>query len=230
MIEELEKIFKIKINNQNLFKKALTHPSYTTENNLSYFENYERLEFFGDAVLKLAVSKKLLIKYKDLHEGDLTKIRAILVSDATLFKIVEKLGINKLIIMGKNADKTGGRKLQSINACTFEALLGAFYLDGSEKEIYEFLDNVFEENITDVKEHFAVYNAKEVLQEYTQAQDGTQPVYKLIETKGPDHAPVFVMNVIFQNRILATAEGKSKKAAEQKCAYEACVKLGVINE
>ena len=65
MIEELEKIFKIKINNQNLFKKALTHPSYTTENNLSYFENYERLEFFGDAVLKLAVSKKLLIKYKD---------------------------------------------------------------------------------------------------------------------------------------------------------------------
>ena len=210
MREALEEIFNIKITDEDLFKKALTHPSFTKENNLNSLDNYERLEFFGDAVLKLAISENLIKKYPKSHEGELTKIRSILISDATLSKIAEKINITDLIILGSHAEKAGERKRSSINACVFEALLGAFYLDGKQKEIIDFLNDIFEDYILDIKNNMAKY--------------------KLIEELGPAHEPKFKMEVLYQNRVLATAIGTSKKDAEQKCAYEACKKLGVINE
>lgn len=230
MREALEEIFNIKITDEDLFKKALTHPSFTKENNLNSLDNYERLEFFGDAVLKLAISEKLIKKYPKSHEGELTKIRSILISDATLSKIAEKINITDLIVLGTHAEKAGERKRSSINACVFEALLGAFYLDGKQKEIIDFLNDIFEDYILDIKNNMAKYNAKEVLQEYTQSKTKEVPQYKLIEEIGPAHEPKFKMEVLYQNRVLATAIGTSKKDAEQKCAYEACKKLGVINE
>ena len=138
MRNALEDIFNIKITDESLFTKALTHPSFTKENNISSLKNYERLEFFGDSVLKLAVSEKLIKKYPDSHEGDLTKIRSILVSDATLAKIAEKFNITPLIILGENAEKSGERNRESIKACVFEALLGAFYLDNKKGDILLF--------------------------------------------------------------------------------------------
>ncbi|MBQ3310945.1 ribonuclease III [bacterium] len=230
MQAELEKIFNIKINDEKLYIRALTHPSYSQENNLGIHENYERLEFFGDSVLKLSVSEKLIKKYPNMDEGELTKIRAILVSDAELAKITEAVNLTPLIILGKNAEKSGERNRESIKACVFEALLGAFYLDGRKEEIINYLDNIFEPIIDEVKNNLAQYHAKELLQEYTQAHTKELPVYKLIEKTGPEHSPTFKTEVLYQNRILACAIGKSKKDAEQKCAYEACKKLGVINE
>ena len=126
MQKDLEKIFKIKITDESLFIKALTHPSFTKENNISSLENYERLEFFGDSVLKLAVSEKLIKKYPDSNEGDLSKIRSIIVSDAILAKVAEEINLTNLIILGEHAEKTGERNCTSIKACVFEALLGAF--------------------------------------------------------------------------------------------------------
>ncbi len=230
MRNALEDIFKIKITDESLFTKALTHPSFTKENNINSLENYERLEFFGDSVLKLAVSETLIKKYKNSHEGDLTKIRSILVSDATLAKITEKLNITPLIILGENAEKSGERQRESIKACVFEALLGAFYLDNKKEEIIKFLNEIFEPYIEKVEKNLDKYNAKEILQEYTQGKTKELPKYELLETLGPAHAPQFKVQVKYQNRILASAVGKSKKDAEQKCAYEACKKLGVINE
>lgn len=230
MQKELEEIFNIKITDETLYKKALTHPSYTQENNLDFLDNYERLEFFGDSVLKLSVSETLIKKYPNMHEGELTKIRSILVSDATLAKIMEKINLTPLIILGKHAEKAGDRNRDSIKACTFEALLGAFYLDGKKEEITKYLNDIFDPITEDVKNNFAKYNAKELLQEYTQGKTKELPIYKLVEEIGPAHSPSFKIEVLYQNRILACATGKSKKDAEQKCAYEACKKLGVINE
>lgn len=230
MFKTLEEIFNIKITDEALFEKALTHPSFTKENNISSLNNYERLEFFGDSVLKLAVSEKLIKKYPDRHEGDLTKIRSILVSDETLAKISENIGLTDLIILGKHAEKAGERNRSSIKACVFEALLGAFYLDNKKEEIIKFLIDVFEPYVLEVTQNFQKYNAKELLQEYTQSKTKDLPKYVLLEELGPAHAPQFKVEVTYQNRILATAIGKNKKDAEQKCAYQACIKLGVINE
>lgn len=230
MQKTLEDIFNITVNDKSLYKKALTHPSYTKENNISSKENYERLEFFGDSVLKLAVSEELLKEYPEASEGDLSKIRSIIVSDATLAEIAQQIGIVDLIIIGEHAEKTGERNCTSIRACVFEALLGAFYLDNKKEEIFKFLSDIFKPYIHEVKANLVKYNAKEILQEYTQGKTKELPKYTLLEELGPKHAPTFRVQVAYKNEILATASGRSKKDAEQKCAYAACIKLGVINE
>lgn len=229
-IKDLEKVFGIEITDEELFTKALTHSSYTKENSLSSLLNYERLEFFGDAVLKLAVSEILMEKFPTSNEGELTKIRSIIVSDATLSVVAKELGLNEFLILGKNAEKSGERTRASINACAVEALIGAYFLTGKKREIVEFLGKIFEPKILDVKNNFAKYNAKEILQEYTQKRTKELPVYHLVREFGPQHDPSFEIEVIYQNKVLACEIGKSKKETEQKCAYEACKKLGVINE
>lgn len=227
-IKKLEKIFGIKIQNQELFKKALTHSSYTRENELNPLENYERLEFFGDAVLKLYISEILYKKFPDYQEGELTKIRSIIVSDNMLAEIAQKIGLENLIIMSKHEEKMGGRKLTSIIACAFEALLGAFYLEGNLDELYKFMEKTFKKSIKAVDENFEKFNAKAVLQEHTQSLNKKLPVYKIVEEVGPEHDKIFVMEVSYMEEILASGQGKTKRAAEQECAYNACVKLGVI--
>jgi len=229
-IKDLEKIFSIEVIDEELFKKALTHSSYTKENSIDSLLNYERLEFFGDSVLKLAISEILMKRFPKLNEGELTKIRSIIVSDAMLSKVAIELGLQDFIILGKNAEKSGERKRSSINACIFEALLGAFYLTGKKSEIIEFLGKIFEPEILDVKNNFAKYNAKEILQEYTQSKTKELPEYRVIKEYGPKHQPSFEVEVLYQNKPLACMIGKSKKDAEQKCAYEACKKLGVIKD
>lgn len=228
-IKKLEKIFGIKIQNQKLFEKALTHSSYTKENNIDSIENYERLEFLGDAVLKLCVSNILYKKFPEYLEGDLTKIRSIIVSDNTLAEIAKKIELSKLIIMSKKEEKMGGRERKSILACAFEAVLGAYYLQGNFEEVSTFLEKAFKKLIKEVDSNFEKYNAKAVLQEYTQSQSKETPVYEVIEEIGPQHNKIFVVKVSYKNKVLASGQGKTKREAEQACAYEACVKLGVID-
>lgn len=229
-IKDLENVFGIQITDEKLFKKALTHPSFTKEKGINSLQNYERLEFFGDAVLKLAISKILLEKFPKNSEGDLTKIRSIIVSDAMLATISKEMCLYKYIILGKHAEKAGERMRDSINACVLEALIGAYYLDGKICEILEFLDKIFELKILDVKNNVSKYNAKEILQEYTQAQTKEVPSYNLLKESGSAHEPSFEMEVCYKGQTLAKAVGKTKKEAEQKCAFKACKKLGVIDE
>ena len=228
MIKEVEKIFGIKISTPELYKIALTHTSYTQEQNLPYTQNYERLEFLGDAVLKLSVSDILYNMYPQDPEGELSKIRSFVVSDQTLSIIFKEKGLNKYIILAKHEDKQGCRELESVCACAFEALLGAYYLDGKFEEIKEFIKNTFTPCITDVKEHFENYNAKAVLQEYTQSIDSKRPEYIVRSSIQHKNHTEFEIEVRYNNEILAVEKGFSKKEAEQKCAYEACKKLGII--
>lgn len=225
---ELTKIFKIEPETNNLFEKALTHGSYTKENNIASLENYERLEFLGDAVLKLCISKILYKKFPKHNEGDLTKIRSIIVSDNFLADIAKEIGLDKLIILGKQEEKMGGRKRKSILACAFEAVLGAYYLEGKIEELAVFLEKTLRKHMKEVDENFEKFNSKAFLQEYTQSVNKQIPVYNIREEVGPSHNKTFVVEVSYNNEILACAEGKTKKEAEQNCALLACKKLGVI--
>lgn len=223
----LEEIFGEK---NDLVKKALTHPSYTSENELSFLENYERLEFFGDSVLKLFTSKLLYEKYPNSPEGELSKIRSILVSDAILAKVATKIGLEKELILGPAEEKQGGRSRESNLACSMEAVLGAYYLNGEAEKIEKFIKEYLIIYSEEVEKHFARYNAKDILQQYTQGIDKTLPVYKTIRTKGPAHKPVFEVEVEWRGEVIARAEGKTKKEAQQNCAYEACKKFGIVED
>lgn len=211
-----------------LVEIALTHPSYTKENDLSDLENYERLEFFGDSVLKLFTSKLLYSTYPEAPEGELSKIRSILVSDAILAQVAVKIGLDKELILGPAEEKQGGRKRESNIACALEAVFGAYYLSGKEAEIEKFIKDYILIFAEDIDKHFEKYNAKDILQQYTQGIDKSLPVYNTVEVKGPAHKPVFVVEVEWQGRVIARGEGKSKKEAQQNGALEACKILGAV--
>lgn len=227
-MNSVEEIFKIKINDSSLFVKALTHPSYTQEKEMSYCECYERLEFLGDAVLKLSISDVLYKMFPDYAEGKMSKIRSIIVSDHTLSNISREIGLSKLIIAGTHEVKNGIKNLESVTACAFEAVLGAYYLDGKFDELLKFIEETFIPYINDVNNNLEKYNAKALLQEYTQSLTKETPVYTLVSESGPDHKKTFTVDVSYKNEVIARGEGKTKKDAEQKAAYEACKILGVV--
>ncbi len=210
-----------------LVKQALTHPSYTKENNLDSLESYERLEFFGDSVLKLFTSKLLYETYPSAPEGELSKIRSILVSDAILAQAGGKIGIDKLILLGPAEEKQGGRRRESNIACALEAVLGAYYLSGKRDEIENFIKDYIMIYAEDVDKHFEKYNAKDIFQQYTQGVNKTLPVYRTVSITGPAHKPEFNVEVEWNGEIIAQASGKTKKEAQQNCALEACKKLGI---
>lgn len=215
---------------EKLVKTALTHPSYTKENNLSDLGNYERLEFFGDSVLKLFTSKLLYEMYPEAAEGKLSKIRSILVSDAILAQVAVKIGLDKKMILGPSEQKQGGRKRESNIACTLEAVLGACFLSGKRDEIESFIKEYIMVYADDIDRHFEKYNAKDILQQYTQGINKTRPEYNVVSVTGPAHKPNFCVEVVWDSKVVAQACGKSKKDAEQQCAYEACKSLGIISE
>lgn len=224
----IERIFKIPVVNVENFQRAVTHSSYTKENNMHFIECYERLEFLGDAVLKLTISDCLFKKFPEYSEGALSKIRSIVVSDAVLAEIAKKNGLSELIIMSRHEEKQGCRNLESVCACTFEAVLGAYYLDGKFRELLEYINTTFASYIEEVDSNSSKYNAKAVLQEYTQGLTKETPVYRVVAESGPAHKRKFEVEVSYQENVIAKATGRSKKEAEQKCAYEACKILGVI--
>ena len=227
-MKTVAEIFGIETTTEELYKKALTHSSYTKEKELPHTDCYVRLEFLGDAVLKLTISDVLFKLYPDAPEGELSKIRGIIVSDNTLADIAKKNGLPELIIMSRHEEKQGCRKLNSICACAFEAILGAYYLDGKFDEIVKFIEKTFQPYIDDVKNHFEKFNAKAILQEFTQGQTKNTPVYTVINEAGPQHRKEFEIEVKYNDEVLAVEKGSTKKEAEQKCAYSACKKLGII--
>ena len=226
---KISDIFGIETINEDNYKFALTHSSFTKEHNLPETQCYERLEFLGDAVLKLTISDVLYKTYPNSSEGELSKIRSIVVSDNTLADIAKKNGLQNLIIMSHHEEKQGCRNLNSICACAFEAVLGAYYLDGKFNELEKYIEKTFMPYILDVETNFIKYNAKAILQEYTQDKTKQIPVYSVIKEDGPAHKRLFEVQVEYNGEVLATEKGYSKKEAEQKCAYSACEKLGLIN-
>jgi ribonuclease-3 len=215
--------------NPFLYHMALTHSSYTYENKLSVLCNYERLEFLGDAVLKLIVSQLLYERFPQYREGDLTKIRSVIVSDAVLAKVADQLGLGDYIVFGISEARSGGAKKQSSLACALESLLGAFYLDGQFDTCQRLLDDLLEDEITAIDLNKTKDNFKAVLQEFTQAEELGLPDYKTIEEKGPPHNKTFIIECWVNDEMIGVGRGKSKKAAQQEAAKMALQTLSVLN-
>jgi ribonuclease-3 len=210
---------------------VFTHSSYTIENNLSPNESYERLEFLGDAVLKLVMSDILYKKFPDYQEGQMTNIRSVLVSDEFLYNLAEDLDLKSCLIVSTALEKENGRNIPSISACAFEAFLGFLYEKNVEiTRISEFLNNLYSKHIDLITEIMPHFNSKKILQEYTQKLNKDLPIYNLIEKIGSDNNLTFKVEVSYQNQILGQGAGKSKKQAEREAAYSACKKLNLLGE
>lgn len=207
--------FGIEIKNLNLLETALTHPTYSYENNLT--ENNQRLEFLGDTVLSLIIVDYLYAMYPNKQEGELSKIKSVVVSGETLAQGARKFKLYDYLLIGKGEEKVGGRYRDSVLADAFEALLAAIYLDlGFEKVkeyVFQILKDIIEEIVTK-----GVKDYKTILQELLQKDYKKSVDYKVLAEKGPDHDKVFTVGLIWEEQVIAIGLGKSKKEAERQGA------------
>ena len=224
-LNELLKNLNLHIDNYALLDIALTHSSFNFENKLEDTEDNERMEFLGDAVLKLIASRYLYDRFPGYSEGELTKIRAILISDKTLALLAAGIKLDKYLKIGFHEAKLGGRTRSSILACAFESLLGAFYLDGKIDSLSGFLIELFQDKVTEIDESASKHNFKAVLQEYAQANGMEVPEYLITEEEGPAHNKLFKVDVLVGGKNLGSGEGKSKKEAHQTAAKMAVIAL-----
>ncbi len=207
--------FGIEINNINMLETALTHPTYSYENGLA--DNNQRLEFLGDTVLSLIIVEYLYTVYPNKQEGELSKIKSVVVSGETLAQGARKFKLYDYLLIGKGEEKVGGRYRDSVLADAFEALLAAIYLDLGFLKVKEFvfqiLDDIIEEIVTK-----GVRDYKTILQELLQKDYKRSVEYKVLAEKGPDHDKVFTVGLIWEDQVIAIGLGKSKKEAERQGA------------
>ena len=230
---DFQKKYNLKFKNLELLNQAFIHSSFVRENNLDISLCYEKLEFYGDAVLKLAISDFLYNHFVDFSEGELTKARAEIVSDRNIFEYAKQSGFQDLIILGKNEYKQKGYNKESILACAFEALLGAIFIEYKEKgykKTKEFLQENFMDDILSIDKKMEFINPKALLQEYTQGLDKKLPEYILIKETGEAHNKTFYVDVVYNNKVLGQGCALSIKKAEKDAAYNALKKLGLIKD
>lgn len=204
----------------HLYLRALVHSSYANERGEQGWESNERLEFLGDAVLQLVVSEYLYTRYGSLPEGELTRIRAAVVSTPTLARKGAELGLGRLLLLGKGEEATGGRERASLLENAFEALVGAVFLDGGLEEARRFVLRALEEDIALAARGEYRRDWKTELQELTQ-REGMAPEYRVVAEGGPDHAKWFEVVVLVGDREAGRGRGRSKKEAEQEAARTA---------
>jgi ribonuclease III len=219
-----EKKIGVQFNDKGLLVKAFTHRSFLNENKGTDMEHNERLEFLGDAVLELAVTSFLYEKYPKRNEGDLTSFRAALVNTNTLSNIAVELGFNEFLLLSKGEAKDTGRARQYILANSFEAVVGAVYLDLGYQAAYSFISRNIFPLIDEIVSDGTWIDSKSMFQEKAQEKFGVTPVYETIQEEGPDHDKVFTVAVMINKRIEAKGKGSSKQDAEQIAAHEALKK------
>ncbi len=209
---------QIPFHDEELMSTALIHPSYAQER--SELSNNQRLEFLGDAVLDFVVAEYLYQHYTNKAEGDLTQIRARVVCEKALVGMANRMDIGRYLMLGRGEDMSGGRSRKSILADTVEAVIGAIYLDQGLEFAREFILKYLEPVIVEtVQGDYQDYKSR--LQELVQARSRDNVHYKIISESGPAHARHFIAGVYFQNELLASGQGRSKKEAEQHAAGQA---------
>lgn len=219
MIEELAKKLNIKFNDISLLERALTHRSYLNENR-DIDKNNERLEFLGDAVLELIVSKYLYENYPDRPEGDLTSFRSAIVRTESLADASRELEYGKYLRLAKGEEETGGRDKDYILANTFEAVLGAIFIDQGLEKCRDLVNRVLISKIDNIVENRLDIDSKTKIQEIAQAKFKSTPVYEVVEEKGPDHDKEFTVIVKIGNKVVGKGKGGSKQKAEEDAATE----------
>ena len=215
----------IKFSNLNLLELAFTHRSVASDGKTSKHHNNERLEFLGDSVLGMATAAYLYENLMDNPEGDLAKIKSAVVSEQSLAPIALKIGIDKMLILGKGEEMSGGRQKKAILADAVEAVIGAYYLDAgyraAEKLVLSFMIPAVENYLSDSGSK----DFKSMLQEAHQKKYKTCPTYELIKETGPDHDRTFWVSVHLKNATYGPESGKNKKEAEQNVAKKAWLEL-----
>lgn len=214
--ESLQGTLGYRFSSPALLEQALTHRSFANESG-GGIEDNERLEFLGDAVLDLVISHMLMDAHPDLSEGELSNARASLVSESALSAMAARIDLGRWLRFGKGEERAGGNKKPSLLADALEAVLAATYLDGG----FEASRRVVKSLFADAVQTFQVgdnMDYKTQLQEMVQAKEKRAPTYKVVGETGPDHAKVFTVAVLIGDKEIATAEGKTKKAAEQLAA------------
>ena len=219
-IHSLEAEFGYRFQNPLLLAEALTHPSLAYETHRAHFDN-QRLEFLGDAVLQLIFTHELFRTFADYNEGNLTKLRARLVSRVALAVYARAHGLGEHLLMGRGEDASGGRTRASTLSDAFEALIGAIYLDGGVEEARRVVLQLCAADLARIAAEPKEVNPKGQLQEMLQALSATGPRYTITAEDGPDHRKTFCARVEWNGHTLGTGEGLSKKLAETAAAEAA---------
>jgi ribonuclease-3 len=229
-LAELERKIGYCFNKKYLLNRAVTHSSYANQLGLPYVEHNERLEFLGDSVLSMIVSQYIFRNCKDLAEGQLTRIRANIVCEQSLYEAADKINLGRFLLISKGEEMTGGRTRISILADAFEAIIAAIYLDGGINKAKPFVLNNLKNIIKQAIQNKIISDYKSFIQEYLQKSNQGKISYKLLSEAGPDHSKIFEMAIMLDDRVLGSGSGNSKKEAQQAAAKDAIEKLGIENE
>ena len=209
-----------------LLTTAMTHSSFANEHRDQHIQNNERLEFLGDSILGLVSADYVFHRYPHVPEGQLTKMRAAVVCEQTLYEVAKELGLDHLLLLGKGEENGGGRKRPSILADSVEALIGAIYLDGGLESARSFILSFLPEKVDLAEQGGAFRDYKTALQEIVQKNRQETLSYRLSGESGPDHDKRFTVQVLLNRNIFAEGTGRSKKEAEQMAAKAALELMG----
>lgn len=220
-MEKLESILGYHFRNREYLERALTHRSILPEIGREHSESNEQLEFLGDSVLDLVVAEQLFQNFPEKQEGELSKLRSMIVNGKALQKVSLRLNLGKYIYMSQNEARNGGRKRRSILEDSLEAMIAALYLDGGFQVAKQFILTHVVPDLDQIANSKADYNYKSQLLEYVQAHGLATPTYAVISEDGPDHEKRFHVEVSIEGSRLGDGFGKSKKSAQQKAAQSA---------
>jgi ribonuclease-3 len=216
----LEKRLGVAFRRRSLLELAVTHRSYPGDDGVPPAVSNERLEFLGDAVLAIAVAEHLYRLMPLAPEGELTKLKAVVVSEAVLAEVARELGIGRFLRIGRGEESSGGRQRASLLSDSLEAIIGAIYLDRGMRAARGFIETWLDRRLQ-AAEDAPFGDAKTALQELTQDRHKLVPRYRVVDESGPDHDKTFVVEARLADEILGVGSGKSKKEAEQAAAREA---------
>ncbi len=222
---DLENSLGYEFKKPELLAHALVHRSWLSGKEMPYWENNERLEFLGDSILNMLVTEYLYKTYPHLSEGDLSKMKSVVVSGQALTKIARSWNLGEYLRVGKGEARNGGRNRDGLLEDAFEAILGAIYLDSNLKQCRKFLERHIFPNIQEVVSEKDFINYKSALLEYMQARALPPPDYELVSESGPEHCKKFEMTVVFQGEEYGRGTGPSKKKAEQEAAQKTLERL-----
>ena len=221
-IQDIQDTLDYVFTQEALLREALTHRSFSQTQEHATAQHNERLEFLGDAVLGLVVSESLVAMFPTFTEGELSKLKAGLISRVTLAKAAGRLTLGQWLRLGRGEEASSGREKHSLLANALEALIGAVYLDSGLEAVRTFIHRALAPEFTDLRERPELSvggDWKSRLQEWLHKHDGTSPRYRLVQESGPDHQKMFSMTVEMRGQVIGRGEGRTKKEAEQ-CAAE----------
>jgi len=225
--QELAERLSLQIGDWLLLSRALTHRSYLNEHPEALEDN-ERLEFLGDAVLDFVVGAWLYHRYPEMPEGDLTRMRSALVHTEQLAEFAVKIDLGRSMRLGRGEAQAGGRTRPALLCDTFEALIGALYLDGGIPAVNHLIEQLLIDAAEDILENNKNEDPKSLFQEWAQSQGYPAPQYMTKNSFGPDHSKIFEVEVIIEGKPYGSGSGQSKQAAAKAAAHLALVNLGIL--